>query len=48
VHEGAKDIGDSLVIDACRRLITADRLGWHKHHDPADWALVLEFHAAVA
>ena len=44
VLEGAKDCGDTMVTQACRRLITANRLGWRKHHDPADYALVLGFH----
>jgi len=44
VLEGAKDAGDTMVRDACRRLITAHRLGWRKYADPADYALVLSFH----
>ena len=43
VLEGAKDVQDETVVGACRRLIRADRLGWRKHHNPADWALVKEF-----
>jgi hypothetical protein len=43
VLEGAEDNGDDLVIAACRRLIRADRIGWHTHADPADWRLVLAF-----
>lgn len=43
VLEGAKDVGDQTVVAACRRLITANRLGWKKHHLPADWTLVQEF-----
>jgi hypothetical protein len=38
--ERAKDAGDSKVIDACRRLINADRIGWKKHASMADWRLV--------
>lgn len=34
---------DQTVAGACRRLITADRLGWQRHADPADWRLVKEF-----
>ena len=43
VLEAAKDVGDEYVIAACRRLITADRIGWRKHADPADWCLVQAF-----
>jgi hypothetical protein len=43
VLEGAKDCNDAVVIAACRRLIEADRRGWRKHHDPADWRLVVAF-----
>ena len=43
VLEAAKDAGDSTVIAACRRLIRADRIGWRRHHVPADWNLVKEF-----
>ncbi len=45
--EGALDVGDEYVAAACRKLITADRLGWSKHHDPSDWALVREFAEVV-
>jgi hypothetical protein len=41
--EAAKDAGDGLVIDSCRRLITADRIGWRKHHEPRDWQIVKTF-----
>jgi hypothetical protein len=34
---------DGIAAAYRRRLIAADRLGWRKHHDPADWALVREF-----
>ena len=44
VLEGAKSAGDEAVIAACRRIIRADRLGWKRHGDPADLALVLEFY----
>ena len=43
VLERAKDAGDAVVTAACRRLIEANRLGWRKHHDPADWQLVPAF-----
>lgn len=43
VLEGALDVGDDLVIAACRRVLTADRIGWHKHGNRADLALVMEF-----
>ena len=43
VLEAAKDAGDEMVIAACRRLIIANRLGWKKHHAPADYALVRGF-----
>lgn len=45
VLEAAKDAGDEFVIAACRRLIVADRLGWKRHANPADYRLVLEFYA---
>ena len=44
VLEAAKDVGDELVISACRRLIIANRLGWKKYHRSDDWQLVLMFH----
>ena len=47
VLEAAKDAGDAHVIDACRRIITADRIGWRKHGDPADYSLVLSFYDAL-
>ena len=43
VLEAAKDAGDEIVIAACRRIITADRLGWRKHGNAADLALVYSF-----
>lgn len=45
VLEAAKDAGDEILIAACRRLIVANRLGWKRHADPADYRLVLEFYA---
>lgn len=44
VLEAAKDAGDEFVIAACRRIITADRIGWRKHGNPADFRLVLAFY----
>ncbi len=41
VLESAKDAGDVMAINACRRLINAENRGWRKHHDPADFALVM-------
>jgi hypothetical protein len=43
VLERARDAGDEHVTSACRRLIVADRLGWIKHRDAADWNLVRAF-----
>ena len=43
VLEAAKDAGDQMVISACRRIINADRIGWRKHGDPADFRLVMAF-----
>jgi hypothetical protein len=43
VLERAKDTGDEMVIAACRRIITADRLGWRKHGDAVDLRFVLAF-----
>jgi len=45
VLESAKDSGDAMMTGACRRLIEANRLGWRKHHHPADWQLVQDFYA---
>lgn len=43
VLEAAKDAGDAMVIAACRRVIVADRLGWRKHGNAADYAMMLAF-----
>ena len=43
VLEGARDAGDKHVIDACVRLIDADRLGWRRHHRQEDWQVVKAF-----
>jgi len=45
VLEAAKDAGDEFVIAACRRVITADRIGWRKHGNAADMAIVYAFAA---
>jgi hypothetical protein len=47
VLEAAKDAQDAIIIDACRRIIAADRIGWRKHGNPADYRLVLEFYEAI-
>ena len=44
VLEAAKDAGDELVVAACRRLIVANRLGWKKYADAADFKLVSSFY----
>lgn len=46
VLEAARDAGDQMVIAACRRVITANRLGWRKHGNAADLKLVYEFYEA--
>ena len=43
VLEAAKDANDQTVIAACRRLIEANRMGWKKYHQPADYQMVLAF-----
>lgn len=43
VLERAKDCNDETVIAACRRLLRADRLGWRKHAQAHDKALVFAF-----
>ena len=43
VFEAAKANNDRQVIDACRRLIHANRLGWRRYALPADWRLVKAF-----
>lgn len=43
VLECAKDVDDEMVIAACRRIITADRIGWRKHGNADDYRLVLAF-----
>ena len=46
VLESAKDNSDAVIIAACRRLIVANRLGWKKHADAADFRMVQEFYAS--
>ena len=41
VLEGAKDVGDELIIAACRRLIIANRGG--RRADRKDWKLIVTF-----
>ena len=43
VLECAKDNKDSTLIDACRRLIRANRIGWVRHAKRADVRLVNEY-----
>jgi hypothetical protein len=44
VLEAAKDAGDEWIIAACRRIISADRIGWRKHGRREDFQLILEFY----
>lgn len=39
----AIDAEDWTVIEACRRLIVANRLGWRRYTNAADWNLVMAF-----
>jgi hypothetical protein len=39
----AIDAEDWVVIEACRRLIVANRLGWRRYTNAADWNLVMAF-----
>jgi hypothetical protein len=41
VLEVARESGDQSVINACVRLIDADRRGWRKQSD--DWRVVTAF-----
>jgi hypothetical protein len=43
VLEAAKDAGDDMVVETCRRIIRANLIGWRKHGNPADLRFVLEF-----
>ncbi len=40
----AIDNEDWTVIEACRRLIVANRLGWQRYTSATDWTIVLEFY----
>ena len=41
VLESARNNNDAIVIEACNRMIVANRLG--RRHDPSDNELVLAF-----
>lgn len=43
VLANAKDAGDAKVVNACRRLIVANRRGWRTYAAAADKALVFAF-----
>ena len=40
----ALDAEDWEVIEACRRLVVANRLGWRRYTNATDWNLVLAFY----
>lgn len=40
VLEAAKDAGDEMMTAACRRLIVAERGGFRRNANPADWRMV--------
>jgi hypothetical protein len=40
VLEAAKDADDQAVIAACRRCIVADRRGWRRYGNSADYEIV--------
>ena len=42
VLESALDAGAQDYVAACRRLLSADLIGWRKHADRRDWQAVLE------
>ncbi len=44
VLEAAKDAGDAMLTAACHRIIEADRIGWMRHGNPADYRMVREFY----
>jgi hypothetical protein len=44
VLASAQHNDDAMVTATCRRLIVANRLGWRKHRDPKDWAMVRAFY----
>lgn len=39
----ALDLEDWTVIEACRRLIVANKLGWRRFTNANDWNIVLAF-----
>ena len=43
VLERAIDAEDWEVIEACRRLVIANRLGWRRYTNASDWNLVMAF-----
>lgn len=43
VLELAIDAEDWDVIEACRRLVVANRLGWRRYTNATDWNLVMSF-----
>ena len=43
VLERAIDAEDWDVIEACRRLVVANRLGWRRYTNATDWNLVMSF-----
>lgn len=43
VLERAIDAEDMDVIEACRRLIIANRLGWRRYTTATDWNIVFAF-----
>jgi hypothetical protein len=47
VLDMAKDNDDAGMIAVCRRVIEADRIGWRKHGDPADYRAVLDAYEAT-
>lgn len=44
----ALDNEDWTVIEACRRLIVANRLGWRRFTNASDWNIVLAFNESPA
>lgn len=47
VLEAAKDAGADQIIAACRRVIEADRIGWQKHGNAADYRMIREAYEAI-
>lgn len=43
VLERAIDAEDWDVIESCRRLVVANRLGWRRYTNASDWNLVMAF-----